>query len=88
MATSIPSCSTSNPTCLPIANTLPHAFVGVIGVLGVLLAVGVGDAGSSACQTVIGAGARSAGVGAGGLCNINIDMALINSDMQIGRAHV
>ena len=43
--------------------------------------VGRGDAGSKPCQTVIGAGRVSAGVGAGGLCKINIDIALINSDM-------
>ena len=42
---------------------------------------GIGDGFSRPCQTVIGAGAKSAGVGAGGLCNTNIDVTLINSDM-------
>ena len=43
--------------------------------------VGRGDAGFKPCQTVIGAGCVSAGVGAGGLCNTKIDVTLINSDM-------
>ncbi|MGL4268026.1 MAG: hypothetical protein ACRCR7_12995 [Weissella cibaria] len=43
--------------------------------------LGMGDAGFKPCQTVIGAGARSAGVGTDGLCNTNTDVALINSDM-------
>jgi len=43
----------------------------------------MGDAGSKPCQTVIGAGRVSVGVGAGGLAKINIDMALINSDMAV-----
>ena len=44
---------------------------------------GMGDAGSKPCQTVIGAGRVSAGVDVGGLAKMNIDMALINSDMAV-----
>jgi hypothetical protein len=44
---------------------------------------GVGDATSKPCQTVIGAGARSSAVGAGGGVKINIDMTLINSDIAV-----
>ena len=41
---------------------------------------GMGDAGSEPCQTVIGVGRVSAGVGVGGLASTNIDVTLINSD--------
>jgi len=61
-------------------NTVVHASGCVIGVVTAVV-LGIGDADCRPCQTVIGAGARSAGVGAGGLCNINTDVALINSDM-------
>jgi len=40
--------------------------------------LGIGAAGSKACQTVIGAGCV---FGVGGLANMNIDVTLINSDI-------
>jgi hypothetical protein len=43
----------------------------------------MGDAGSKPCQTVAGCWRVSVGVGVGGLAKINIDMALINSDMAV-----
>jgi hypothetical protein len=63
-----------------MSNTVSHASGCVIGVVTTVV-VGSGDAGSKPCQTVIGAGWVSAGVGAGGLCSTNIDVTLINSDM-------
>jgi len=44
---------------------------------------GTGDAGSKPCQTVAGCWRVSVGVDAGGLAKMNIDMALINSDMAV-----
>lgn len=44
---------------------------------------GMGDAGSKPCQTVAGCWRVSAGVGVDGLAKINIDIALINSDMAV-----
>jgi hypothetical protein len=43
----------------------------------------MGNAGSKPCQTVAGCWRVSVGVGVGGLAKINIDIALINSDMVV-----
>ncbi len=66
----------------PFGSVALNASGCVISVV-LMVVVGNGAGCSRPCQTVIGAGCFSCAVGAGGFANINIDIALINSDMAV-----